>query len=190
MPANLNALIRYKTIDRCLSTGRKYTTDELIKACSEALGEYRGVYKTISKRTFHEDLHIMRSDILGFNAPIKNSDGLYFYETPNYSVFDKHISKIDTLKRVVNVLFDIYQETEEENIGELLNELTRIPELRSAIDIKFRRGTDKKEEAPSAVSDELDSYNLQPPILEEKSMQYRGEVVFYWDLLMEKALNY
>ena len=89
MPTNLNALIRYKTINSCL-TGykKKWTMDELIDACSEAMGEYRGIYKRISKRTIQDDIRIMRSEILGFNAPLEYGNGTYFYSDPHYSIFN------------------------------------------------------------------------------------------------------
>lgn len=72
MPTNLNALIHYKTIDHCLSNRhRQWSIDDLIKASSEALGEHRGVYKPISKLTICDDIRVMRSSMLGFDAPIK-----------------------------------------------------------------------------------------------------------------------
>ena len=38
MPINLNNLIRYRTIDNCLRNRyKKWTLDDLIDACSEAL---------------------------------------------------------------------------------------------------------------------------------------------------------
>ena len=38
MPANRNALIRYKTIDKCLQNRyRRWTLEDLIEACSDAL---------------------------------------------------------------------------------------------------------------------------------------------------------
>ena len=52
MPVNKNALIRYRTIDQCLcNRGRKWTLNNLIEACSDALYEYEGIRKTVSKRT-------------------------------------------------------------------------------------------------------------------------------------------
>lgn len=71
MPVNRNALIRYKTIDYCLQNRyRKWTLDDLIEACSEALYEYEGIDKGISKRSIQMDIQMMRSDKLGYNAPI------------------------------------------------------------------------------------------------------------------------
>ena len=50
MPANRNALIRYKTIDNCLRRrNRRWTLEDLIEACSDALYEYEGIDKGISK---------------------------------------------------------------------------------------------------------------------------------------------
>ena len=41
MPVSKNALIRYKTIDNCLRNHyRKWTLEDLIDACSDALSEY------------------------------------------------------------------------------------------------------------------------------------------------------
>ena len=43
MPRNKNALLRYRTIDRCLrNTGRRWTLQDLVDACSDALYEYEG----------------------------------------------------------------------------------------------------------------------------------------------------
>ena len=57
MPANRNALIRYKTIDNCLCNKyRRWTLEDLIDACSDALYEYEGITKGISRRTIQMDI--------------------------------------------------------------------------------------------------------------------------------------
>lgn len=44
MPVNKNALLRYKTIDRCLRNKyRRWTLDDLVEACSDALYEMEGI---------------------------------------------------------------------------------------------------------------------------------------------------
>lgn len=88
MPVNRNALIRYKTLDKCLQNKyRKWTLEDLIDACSDALYEYEGIDKGVSKRTVQADIQIMRSDKLGYNAPIIVLDKKYYtYEDPNYSI--------------------------------------------------------------------------------------------------------
>lgn len=69
MPVNRNALIRYKTIDTCLRNKyRRWTLEDLIDACSDALYEYEGIDKGISKRTVQMDIQMMRSEKLGYNA--------------------------------------------------------------------------------------------------------------------------
>ena len=46
MPANKNALIRYKTIDNCLRNRyRRWTLDDLVEACSDALYDMEGITK-------------------------------------------------------------------------------------------------------------------------------------------------
>ena len=51
MSSNKNALIRYKTIDRCLRNKyKKYTLEDLIEECSEALFEFApiGIYSELA----------------------------------------------------------------------------------------------------------------------------------------------
>jgi hypothetical protein len=52
MAQNKNALIRYRTIDKCLQNSyRNWTLEDLIEACSDALYEYEGKDSNVSKRT-------------------------------------------------------------------------------------------------------------------------------------------
>lgn len=99
MPANKNALIRYKTIDRCLRNRyRRWTIDDLVDSCSEALYDMEGITKGISMRTVQSDIQMMRSDKLGFNAPIEVYDNKYYrYSDPDYSITDSPISNDDYL---------------------------------------------------------------------------------------------
>ncbi len=108
MPVNRNALIRYKTIDACLQNRyRKWTLDDLIEACSEALYEYEGIRKGVSRRTVQMDIQLMRSEKLGYNAPIAVLDKKYYtYEDPKYSITNIPLTKQDlsTLHEVVAIL--------------------------------------------------------------------------------------
>ena len=71
MALHKNTLIRYKTIDKCLQNmNKQWTLDALITACSDALYEYEGRDTDINKRTVQLDIQMMRSDKLGYNAPI------------------------------------------------------------------------------------------------------------------------
>lgn len=108
MPINKLALVRYKTIDNCLQNRfRKWTLEDLMEACADALYEYEGITKGISKRTIQLDLQNMRSEKLGYNAPIIVTDKKYYsYDEKNYSITNTPITKQDlgTLNEVLDVL--------------------------------------------------------------------------------------
>lgn len=97
MPANKNALIRYKTLDRCLRNKyRRWTLDDLVEACSEALYDMEGITKGVSVRTVQADIQMIRSDKLGFNAPIEVYDNKFYrYENPDYSIDNNALSDED-----------------------------------------------------------------------------------------------
>ena len=108
MPANKNALLRYRTIDRCLqNTGRRWTLNDLIEACSDALYELEGKATNVSKRTVQLDLQFMRSDKLGYNAPIEVYERRYYrYADPDFSITDVPLteSDLDVINESVAVL--------------------------------------------------------------------------------------
>lgn len=97
MPANKNALIRYKTIDNCLRNRyRRWTLDDLVDACSDALYDMEGIRKGVSVRTVQGDIQMMRSDKLGYNAPIEVYDNKYYrYAIDDYSIMDMPMSQND-----------------------------------------------------------------------------------------------
>ena len=99
MPANKNALIRYKTIDNCLRNRyRRWTIEDLVDACSEALYDMEGITKGVSLRTIQGDLQMMRSDKLGYYAPIEVYDNKYYrYSDPDYSIANMPFSQNDYL---------------------------------------------------------------------------------------------
>lgn len=94
MPVNKNALIRYKTIDRCLRNKyRRWTLDDLVNACSDALYEMEGIMRGVSVRTVQADIQIMRSDKLGYEAPIEVYDGKYYrYADEDYSISSSQLT--------------------------------------------------------------------------------------------------
>lgn len=82
MPANKEALVRYRAINRCLIERRISTKEDLIDACTEAVGAH------VSWRTIAGDIKAMRQDEqLGYLAPIKNikNEG-YIYTEKSYSI--------------------------------------------------------------------------------------------------------
>ncbi len=124
MPANLNALIRYKTINSCLSGGkRRWSIPELIEKCSDALAEYRGRYKPVSIRTIRDDIRVMRSDILGYNAPIEQQKGLYYYSDPEYSIMTISITDSGLIERIIRFLGEIKQEVTHPELEIILDKL-------------------------------------------------------------------
>ncbi|MDI9311106.1 MAG: WYL domain-containing protein [Limnohabitans sp.] len=101
MAQNKNALIRYKTIDKCLQNKyRIWTLDDLIEACSDALYEYEGKETNVSKRTVQLDIQMMRSEKLGYNAPIEVYEKKYYrYADEDFSITDIPLTETD-----INVL--------------------------------------------------------------------------------------
>lgn len=127
MPVNRNALIRYRTIDKCLQNRRrKWTIEDLIECCSEALYEYEGIDKDISMRTIRLDLNAMRSDKLGYNAPIIVTEKKYYsYEDPDYSIANIPLTTQDLgiLQEVSHLLKQFKGFTHFNEVSEMVNKL-------------------------------------------------------------------
>lgn len=122
MPLNRATLIRISTIDKCLQNHyRRWAINDLIDACTDALAEYEGRNNPVSRRTFQNDLALMRSDRLGYNAPIVVRDNKYYeYEDPDYSI--THLPLNDEGLDALNSALDI------------LRQLQGFPQLASSID--------------------------------------------------------
>jgi predicted DNA-binding transcriptional regulator YafY len=97
MAQNKNALIRYKTIDKCLQNKyRQWTLQDLVDACSDALYEYEGRDVNVSLRTTQLDIQLMRSDKLGYNAPIEVYDKRFYrYADEDYSITNIPLTEND-----------------------------------------------------------------------------------------------
>lgn len=108
MSINKLALIRYKVIDDCLSNRyRKWTLEDLIEKVAAALYELEGITSGISKRTIQADIQVMRSNKLGYNAPIVVIDRkFYTYSEADYSITKAPINKMDVekMKEIVGIL--------------------------------------------------------------------------------------
>lgn len=122
MPLNRATLIRISTIDKCLQNHyRRWTINDLIDACTDALAEFEGRSNPVSRRTFQNDLALMRSDRLGYNAPIVVRDNKYYeYEDPDFSI--THLPLNDDGLDALNSALDI------------LRQLQGFPQLASSID--------------------------------------------------------
>ena len=79
----------------------------MVDACSDALYEYEGIDKGISKRAVQMDIQMMRSEKLGYNAPIVVYENKYYkYEDPEYSITQTPLNEQDlkTMSEAVEVL--------------------------------------------------------------------------------------
>lgn len=127
MPVNRNALIRYKTIDACLRRrNRKWTLEDLVDACSDALYEYEGIRKGVSKRSIQLDIQLMRSEKLGYNAPIIVLEKKYYtYEDLAYSIANIPLTQQDlgTLNEVVTILRQFKGFTHFREVDDMVNRL-------------------------------------------------------------------
>ncbi len=127
MPVNRNALLRYTTIDNCLKNRyRKWTLEDLIDACSEALYEFEGIDKGVSRRTVQMDIQMMRSEKLGYNAPIIITDKKYYsYEDPEYSITNIPLTDQDLnkLTEAVNLLKQFKGFSHFEDLGGIVQRL-------------------------------------------------------------------
>ena len=126
MPANKNALIRYKTIDNCLRNRyRRWTLDDLVEACSDALYDMEGITKGVCARTVQMDIQIMRSDKLGYNAPIEVYDRIYYgYADPDYSITEMPLSIEDfkLIKKAI-ILLENKKDKNNEDTIQVLNKV-------------------------------------------------------------------
>ncbi len=125
------ALIRYKTIDDCLRNRfRKWSLDDIIEKVAEVLYDLEGIVSGVSRRTIQADIQLMRSDKLGYNAPIIVTDKKYYsYADRDYSITKAPINDADVekMKEVVDVLKQFsgfsYFEEMSEMVAKLENNL-------------------------------------------------------------------
>lgn len=94
MPHNLNALIRYRAINKCLINGKMASKYELVEACRRAIGknydkEREDSDEHVSISTLNADLREMRqNEELGYMAPIcfDRREEKYNYSDRHYSI--------------------------------------------------------------------------------------------------------
>ena len=127
MPTNLNALIRYKQIDACLKNPfAKCTISHLQEICTQSLGENRGIYRQVSVRTIRDDIRVLKSDILGFNAPVVFENGAYIYSDTNFSIFSTPLTEKELLKDVLTMLLEERKNIVDEEVDRLLLRISNI----------------------------------------------------------------
>ena len=100
MATNKNALLRYKTLDRCFqNTGRGYNFEELLNEVNLALTEDEPNSSGINVRQLREDIRFMRSNA-GYNAPIEtkifdSKKHIYFYSDPSFSIYNSPLNETE-----------------------------------------------------------------------------------------------
>ncbi len=135
MPANLHALIRYRTIDRCLRNREyDYNWEKLAKECTnalieEGLYEHRDRSKVISRRTIFYDIQTMKSGKLGYYAPIEydSTDKTYYYTDSKFSIQNVPLKR-EELGELQNALLILKQFSGKSNMTALENIITKLEE--------------------------------------------------------------
>ena len=175
MPVNLNALIRYKTLDACFkNTMVKTDMLYLIKRCSASIYEATGNTSGVSERTIRNDIRIMRSDILGFNAPIIVNEGIYKYSDPKFSIFETTIQHKDLLLDIQKLLLEEYDNIKDDNVSYLLRDLGRITGL-----ISYKQLSDEQKKRFEKIGMFFKKKSMPTdPILLDKT-RYSGDLQMY-----------
>ncbi|WP_312765958.1 WYL domain-containing protein [Epilithonimonas sp.] len=163
MSSNKNALIRYKTLDKCLKNKyKKYTLEDLMEECSEALFEFEGKESFVSKRTIQLDLQNMRSEKFGYEAPIEVYEKRFYrYSDPDYSIHNISVNEND-LKAMNNAVQILKQ----------FKDFSMFKEMNGVI---------------QKLEDSIQSTNQKSIIHLDKNEQLKG--LEYIDILYESILN-
>lgn len=182
MSSNKNALIRYNTIDRCLRNNtRLWTLEDLMEACSEALYEFEGKNDLVSKRTIQLDIQNMRSEKLGYNAPIEVFQRKYYrYSEPNFSIRNIPVNSSDI--KIMNDAVQILKQFKDFSVFREMNGvIQKLEDSIYAIKEKAIIHLDKNEQLKGLeYIDKLyqSILNKSPLEIEYKSFQARDEKVY------------
>ncbi len=128
MPATKHALIRYKVLDQCFRSKKKYYIEDLIRACEEVLLEIDPESNGISLRQIRDDIAFMKSKE-GWGIELCNSrDGkkmIYRYENPDFSINNMPLNdlEVDQLKSAFDILVQFKGMPQFEWVYELLPKL-------------------------------------------------------------------
>jgi len=141
MPVNKLALIRYKTIDKCLQNRfKQWTLDDLIEKVSDALYEYEGIDSGISKRTIQLDIQNMRSDKLGYNAPIIVVNRKYYtYEDKDFTITKSNLSvhDVEVLEDTLKLLGQFQGFNYFEDLGAIVGKLESKLNLQKSSETRY-----------------------------------------------------
>ncbi|RLD17625.1 MAG: hypothetical protein DRI69_11910 [Bacteroidetes bacterium] len=128
MATNLHALIRHRTIDRCLrDRSQPWNWKRLAEECELTLNEDMGVDCTLSRRTIMYDINHMKEGILGYHAPIVYDRGRksYQYSDVNFSINQAPLSAktLEELDQVLLILRQFSGQEKLEGMGSVIAKL-------------------------------------------------------------------
>lgn len=110
MATNKNAVIRYRTLDRCFSNfGKRYFIEDLVEECCKAIYNFSGIENGVKKRQILDDIRFMESE-QGYSIPLdKINDGkkkYYRYHDKNFSINKRPLSprEAELLKNTIFML--------------------------------------------------------------------------------------
>lgn len=110
MATNKNAIIRYRTLDKCFrNPGRRYFIDDLIEECNKILMEIDPSSEGISRRQIYDDITFMESSE-GWGIELEknreNRKVYYRYTDMSYSIEKSPLNEmeINQIKSAVNTL--------------------------------------------------------------------------------------
>lgn len=110
MPTNKHAIIRYRTIDRCLrERDGQWNWQSLAEECAKEIQIATSQGVSLSERTIKGDLADMRNnEILGYYAPIEydRKEKSYYYTDAQYAISETPINKADksSLQEAIDIL--------------------------------------------------------------------------------------
>jgi predicted DNA-binding transcriptional regulator YafY len=117
MPINKNALLRYKTLDRCFrNSGRTYFIENLLSEVNEALIQDDINSKGVQIRQLRSDIRFMRSEA-GFGAPIESKifqgrKEIYFYSDTTFSIHNSKNTETEAqMLKNSFALFDWFEDS-------------------------------------------------------------------------------
>ncbi|NDP26404.1 MAG: WYL domain-containing protein [Flavobacterium sp.] len=138
MSITKNALIRYHALDKCFSNfGRKFSNEDLLKACNNALYDYNFTNEGIKRRQLFEDIKFMESS-QGWEIPLqRNKEGrnvYYRYETKDFTINNQPINdfEIEKLKSALLVLSRFKGMPQFEWVNELILKLQQAFDIDSS----------------------------------------------------------
>ena len=162
MPSNLNALLRYKTIDECLSNSfLECTIEVLISKCNEVLSEQQSIETSVSERTIRNDIRILRSDALGFNAPIIVKKGVYSYEVSGFSIFSRPVKEMELLIDIQTLLVEEFDNIQNPNLPHLIVALAELTKEKVPIKCAPGYGVDEKSKSNNIYGKRISNRNAK-----------------------------